>query len=156
MSKVIDFETLNKLKFDCIDLFGILPKTRKHEACFFIWNKLSPVQYGADCRDLECYDIELKTADDYVVLADFIKNLFGESISTAPKEAVRDINNLMKHFKETIHPVQWGACELRYIPFNPAFRKDAAVTIELSDNVPGIVIEPLELPERSIPEDWDI
>lgn len=30
------------------------------------------------------------------------------------------------------------------------------VTIELPDNIPGVVIEPLELPEREIPEDWDI
>ena len=30
------------------------------------------------------------------------------------------------------------------------------VTIELPDNIPGMVIEPLELPEREIPEDWDI
>lgn len=30
------------------------------------------------------------------------------------------------------------------------------VTIELPDNIPGMVIEPLELPEREIPDDWDI
>lgn len=30
------------------------------------------------------------------------------------------------------------------------------VTIELEDNIPGMVIEPQELPEREIPEDWDI
>lgn len=30
------------------------------------------------------------------------------------------------------------------------------VTIELPDSIPGMVIEPLEVPEREIPEDWDI
>lgn len=30
------------------------------------------------------------------------------------------------------------------------------VTIELEDNIPGMVIEPLELPEREIPEDFSI
>ena len=29
-------------------------------------------------------------------------------------------------------------------------------TIELPDNIPGMVIEPLDLPEREIPEDWDV
>lgn len=35
-------------------------------------------------------------------------------------------------------------------------RADMAVEIELVDNVPGQVVEPLEIPERVIPEDWDI
>lgn len=30
------------------------------------------------------------------------------------------------------------------------------VEIELEDNIPGMVIEPLELPEREIPEDFNI
>ena len=34
--------------------------------------------------------------------------------------------------------------------------KPEPVTIELEDHIPGMVIEPLELPEREIPEDWDI
>lgn len=34
--------------------------------------------------------------------------------------------------------------------------KPEPATIELPDNIPGMVIEPLEVPEREIPEDWDI
>ncbi len=34
--------------------------------------------------------------------------------------------------------------------------KPVPATIELPDNIPGTVIEPPELPEREIPEDWDI
>lgn len=32
----------------------------------------------------------------------------------------------------------------------------APATIELEDNIPGMIIEPLELPEREIPEDFNI
>lgn len=34
--------------------------------------------------------------------------------------------------------------------------KQEPVEIELTDNVPGMVIEPMELPEREIPEDFNI
>ena len=34
--------------------------------------------------------------------------------------------------------------------------KQEPVTIELDDNVPGMVIEPTPIPERIIPDDWDI
>ena len=34
--------------------------------------------------------------------------------------------------------------------------KTEPVTIELPDNIPGMIIEPPEVPEREIPEDWDI
>lgn len=34
--------------------------------------------------------------------------------------------------------------------------KPEPVTIELEDNIPGMVIEPLELSEREIPEDFNI
>ncbi len=34
--------------------------------------------------------------------------------------------------------------------------KPEPVTIELPDNIPGMIVEPLEVPEREIPEDWDI
>lgn len=38
----------------------------------------------------------------------------------------------------------------------PMKNKPAPVEIELPDNIPGMIIEPLEVPEREIPEDWDI
>lgn len=34
--------------------------------------------------------------------------------------------------------------------------KPEPVTIELPDNIPGMIIEPLEVPEREIPEDFNI
>lgn len=155
MSKVIGIETLNNMKFDCVGSFGLFTKNKRHPATFWIWNIIPPVEFGADAGG-DIFDVELHSAADYVVLADFIKNLFGVTISTTPKEAAEELEKLCKHLFQITKPVDWGACHVWNIPFNPAFRKDAAVTIELSDNVPGIVIGPLELPERSIPEDWDI
>lgn len=34
--------------------------------------------------------------------------------------------------------------------------KNTCYEIELEDNVPAQIIEPMEQPEREIPEDWDI
>lgn len=34
--------------------------------------------------------------------------------------------------------------------------KTEPATIELPDNIPGMIIEPLEVPEREIPEDFNI
>ena len=28
--------------------------------------------------------------------------------------------------------------------------------VEINDDVHGMIVEPLEIPERKIPEDWDI
>ena len=28
--------------------------------------------------------------------------------------------------------------------------------VEINDDVPGMIVEPVEIPERKIPEDWDI
>lgn len=120
--KHIDIETLKNMKFDCVGRFGLCPETKRHPATFFIWNVILPVEFGADAGG-DIYEVELHSDNDCAAVADFIKNLFGVTISTTPKEAAKELKELCKHLFQITKPVDWGACHVWNIPFNPAFKK---------------------------------
>lgn len=120
--KRIDIETLKNMKFDCVGRFGLFPENKRHPAQFWIDNVIPPVEFGADAGG-EAYEMILHSYADYAAIADFIKNLFGVTISTTPKEAAKELRKLCEHLHKVTKPVHWGACRVWNIPFNPAFKK---------------------------------
>lgn len=119
----VTFEELMKTKFDVVNHFGMCTNGR-----FFVMNTVPPVEYGADCRSYAWFEVNVKTESDLAALKDFIKAMFGLDMKASTiKQAIKEVNNLDKHFARTIKAIDYGACHVRFIPIADQFRKVGVV-----------------------------
>lgn len=119
----VTFDELMKTKFDVVNHFGMYTNGR-----FFVMNTVPPVEYGADCRGYAWFEVNVKTESDLATLKDFIKAMFGLDMKASTiKQAIKEVNNLDKHFARTIKAIDYGACCVRFLPITDQFRKVGVV-----------------------------
>lgn len=122
MRKEVSFSTLEEMKFEVIERFGVT--RNRYNYRFFIQEAIEPTRYGNDCQNYIWYEVPLLNATDLKSLSDFLKKLFSVEIAlSSTQEARKVVNTLNRDMSKKAKVTDWGACTVIHLPINERFSK---------------------------------
>ena len=85
---------------------------------------LTPLTYGADCRDYTWYEAPIKTNRDIEDLKTFLHDMFDICITGSNlKDVAASVNDADDRMSSLFPSVDYGACRVTSFPYADKFRK---------------------------------